>query len=60
MKVTEVFLYHDIYSIKHTSVRIYKNVMETLENLGIKVHFRIITNYFEENVKHREIQTKVA
>ena len=34
--------------------------METLENLGIKVHFRIITNYFEENVKHREIQTKVA
>ena len=60
MKVKEVFVYHDIYSIKHTSVRIYRNVIESLENIGIKVHFRIITNYFEEEAINEEIHTKVA
>lgn len=41
MKIKEVFLYIDQYTIKHTSTLMYSNVIETLENIGIKVNFRI-------------------
>lgn len=60
LKAKEVFLYQDIYSIKHTGVLIYKNVIETLESNGIKVHFRIITDYFENSGICKEIQEKAA
>lgn len=60
MKAKEVFLYFDIYSLKHTSVLIYRNVIDTLENNGIKVHFRIITNYFESSNIDNNIQEKAA
>ncbi len=41
MKVQEVFLYVDQYTITHTSTLMYSNVIETLEKVGIKVNFRI-------------------
>lgn len=60
MKVKEVFLYHDMYSIRHTSLLVYRNVVDTLENMGIKVNFRIITNYFENSDIYKEVKQKVA
>ena len=60
MKVKEVFLYHDMYSIKHTSLLVYRNVVDTLEKNGIKVNFRIITNYFENADIYKEVKQKVA
>lgn len=41
MKIKEVFLYVDRYTITHTSTLMYSNVIDTLEKLGIKVNFRI-------------------
>lgn len=49
MNVSEVFLYVDSYSILHTSSLIYKNVIETLEKLNIKVNFRVASLHTEEN-----------
>lgn len=41
MKIKEVFLYVDKYTITHTSTLMYSNVIQTLEAIGIKVNFRI-------------------
>ena len=49
-----------MYSIRHTSLLVYRNVVDTLENMGIKVNFRIITNYFENSDIYKEVKQKVA
>ena len=41
LKIKEVFLYVDKYTIAHTSTLMYSNVIETLEKHEIKVNFRI-------------------
>lgn len=41
MKVKEVFLYADKYTILHTSKFMYQNIIESLEKQNIKVNFRV-------------------
>ena len=41
INVSEIFLYVDKYTIAHSSVAIFANIIETLEKQGIKVDFRI-------------------
>ena len=63
MKATEVFLYVDNYTILHTSTFMYRNIIEQLENEGIKVNFRVaLVDAHTENVLQElnEIQEKVA
>lgn len=41
MKVKEVFVYFDNYTILHTSTAVYNNIMISLEEKGIKTNFRV-------------------
>ena len=63
IKVSEVFLYVDQYTIVHTSTFIYKNIIETLEQKGIKVNFRLalLHKSCENGMQElKEIQEKAA
>lgn len=60
LKTTEIFLYVDKYTVLHTSTFMYQNIIEVLENIGIKVHFRLAINCNDENDAIEEIQEKVA
>ena len=62
MNVSEVFLYADKYTLLHTSSLMCKNIINSLEEQGIKVDFRIAiieTNIGCDLNKHKE-KRKIA
>ena len=60
IKVREVFLYVDNYTILHTSTLIYQNIIETLEREGIKVNFRVALGNKNTLQSSNGIQEKIA
>lgn len=60
LKANEVFLYIDNYTIRHTSTLIQENVIEILENSGVKVHFRLAMLHKENDNEIEEIKEKIA
>ena len=54
MRVKEVTIYVDTYTMKHTSNLVFKNVISFLEEKNIKVHFKLDLEYSKLNKKQEK------